>query len=154
DAEARSMLWSPITPHTDIPFADILEAEFSVLVRVENDCNMMAEALRWRDPARYRDDFIVILLSHGMGMVLVLKGGMFTGTHWSGVGFGHMVHRPDGALRRCGRRGCMEAYAGSYASRRRAGGQGQNEAPRGGRWEAEMQALAEPARDHEGRERE
>lgn len=153
DAEARSMLWSPITPHTDIPFADMLEAEFSVPVTVENDCNMMAEALRWRDPARYRDDFIAILLSHGIGMGLVLKGEMFTGTHSSGVEFGHMVHRPDGALCRCGRRGCIEAYAGSYAIWRSAAGHDQNEEPRGDIGEAEMRALAEAARDHEGRER-
>src|SRR5690606_29399686 len=57
DSQARAMLWSPITPHTDIPFADLLEAEFSVPATIENDCNMMAEALRWRDPQRYRDNF-------------------------------------------------------------------------------------------------
>ncbi|MET3662721.1 ROK family protein [Aquamicrobium ahrensii] len=153
DAEARSMLWSPITPHTDIAFADLLEAEFSIPVTVENDCNMMAEALRWRDPERYRDDFIAILLSHGIGMGLVLKGSMFTGTHSSGVEFGHMVHRPDGALCRCGRRGCIEAYAGSYAIWRNAAGHDGNEEPRGDIDEAEMQALAEAARSHDGPER-
>ncbi len=153
DAEARSMLWSPITPHTDIPFADLLEARFSIPVTVENDCNMMAEALRWRDPERYRDDFIAILLSHGIGMGLVLKGSMFTGTHSSGVEFGHMVHRPDGALCRCGRRGCIEAYAGSYAIWRNATGHDENEEPRGDIEETEMQALAQAARDHDGPER-
>ena len=61
---------------------------------MENDCNMMAVALRWRDPERYRDDFIAILLSHGIGMGLVLKGELFTGTHSSGGEFGHMIHRP------------------------------------------------------------
>ena len=45
DADARTMLWSPITPHSDIPFADILEREFAIPTTVENDCNMMAVAL-------------------------------------------------------------------------------------------------------------
>ncbi len=153
DAQGRSMLWSPITPHTDIPFADLLEAEFSVPVTVENDSNMMAEALRWRDPQRYRDDFIAILLSHGIGMGLVLKGAMFTGTHSSGVEFGHMVHRPDGALCRCGRRGCIEAYAGSYAIWRNASGHDESEEPRGDIDEAEMRALADAARAQDGPER-
>ena len=120
DTEARSMLWSPITPQTDIAFADILEAEFGIPATMENDCNMMAVALRWRDPERYRDDFIAILLSHGIGMGLVLKGELFTGTHSSGGEFGHMIHRPGGALCRCGRRGCVEAYAGNYAIWRNA----------------------------------
>ncbi|WP_292238540.1 ROK family transcriptional regulator, partial [Mesorhizobium sp.] len=115
DSHARAMLWSPITPLTDIPFADILEKEFGIPATMENDCNMMAVALQWRDPHRYRDNFIAILLSHGIGMGLVLKGELFTGTHSSGGEFGHMIHRPGGALCRCGRRGCVEAYAGNYA---------------------------------------
>ncbi len=88
---------------------------------VENDCNMIAVALRWHKPERYRDDFIAILLSHGIGMGMVLKGELFTGTQSSGGEFGHMIHRPDGALCRCGRRGCVEAYAGNYAIWRNAG---------------------------------
>jgi predicted NBD/HSP70 family sugar kinase len=103
DAASRKLLWSPITRYDDIPFADRLEQEFGVPVSVENDCNMIAEALRWRDPVRYRDDFIAILLSHGIGMGLVIKGELFTGTQSSGAEFGHMIHRPDGALCRCGR---------------------------------------------------
>ncbi|MBL8583963.1 MAG: ROK family transcriptional regulator [Rhizobiaceae bacterium] len=115
DKDGRALLWSPITPHTDIPFAEILEEACGVPTAVENDCGMMAEALGWRDPGLYRDNFMAVLLSHGIGMGLVLKGEMFTGTQSSGGEFGHMIHRPEGALCRCGRRGCVEAYAGNYA---------------------------------------
>ena len=45
DSQARAMLWSPITPLTDIPFADMLEVEFVIPATMENDCNMMAVAL-------------------------------------------------------------------------------------------------------------
>ncbi len=152
DSHARTMLWSPITPHTDIAFADLLEEEFAIPATMENDCNMMAEALRWRDPRRYRDDFIAILLSHGIGMGLVLKGELFTGTHSSGGEFGHMVHRPDGALCRCGRRGCVEAYAGNYAIWRNARGIGENAVP-SDISDQDMRTLAETARAHDGAER-
>lgn len=74
DSHARAMLWTPITPHGNIPFADILEEAFGIPVIVENDCNMMAVALRWRGTDRYRDDFIAVLLSHGIGMGIVLNG--------------------------------------------------------------------------------
>ena len=131
DARARTMLWSPITPHSDIRFADMLEREFAIPTTVENDCNMMAVALRWRDPERYRDDFIAILLSHGIGMGLVLKGELFTGTQSSGGEFGHMIHRPGGALCRCGRRGCVEAYAGNYAIWRNARQLSEDDEPAG-----------------------
>lgn len=154
DAAARVMLWSPITPHRDIPFADVLEREFVIPTTVENDCNMMAVALRWRDPARYRDDFLAILLSHGIGMGLVLKGELFTGTQSSGGEFGHMIHRPGGALCRCGRRGCVEAYAGDYAIWRNAQNKSENSTPEDGVSNADMQALADRAREADGPERE
>lgn len=153
DTHARAMLWSPITPQTDIAFADILEAEFGVPATMENDCNMMAVALQWRDPDRYRDDFIAILLSHGIGMGLVLKGELFTGTHSSGGEFGHMIHRPGGALCRCGRRGCVEAYAGNYAIWRSAKQMGENAEPVDVS-DADMRALAARAREADGPERE
>jgi predicted NBD/HSP70 family sugar kinase len=154
DSAARAMLWSPITPQTDIPFAAILEEEFAIPVVIENDCNMMAVALRWRDPAHYRDDFIAILLSHGIGMGIVLKGELFTGTHSSGGEFGHMVHQPNGALCRCGRRGCVEAYAGNYAIWRNARQASENDEPVADVSDAEILALAATARDHDGPERE
>lgn len=154
DSEARAMLWSPITPHTDIPFADIIEGEFGIPATMENDCNMMAVALRWRKPERYRDNFISILLSHGIGMGLVLKGELFTGTHSSGGEFGHMIHRPDGALCRCGRRGCVEAYAGNYAIWRNARQASDNDEPAADISDADMRALAALAREKDGPERE
>ncbi len=154
DSGSRTLLWSPITPHDDIPFADKLEQEFGVPVTVENDCNMIAEALRWRDPSRYRDDFIAILLSHGIGMGLVIKGELFTGTQSSGGEFGHMIHRPDGALCRCGRRGCIEAYAGNYAIWRNARQGDENAEPLADLSDDDIRALADAARDHDGPERE
>lgn len=154
DAAARAMLWSPITPHRDIPFADILEHEIAIPTRVENDCNMMAMALRWRDPSRYRNDFIAMLLSHGIGMGLVLKGELFTGTRSSGGEFGHMIHQPGGALCRCGRRGCVEAYAGDYAIWRNAQQKSEFSMPEDSVSNADMQAIAARARAAEGPERE
>jgi len=154
DASAREMLWSPITPHRDIAFADVLERELAIPTTVENDCNMMAIALRWREPARYRDNFFAILLSHGIGMGLVLKGELFTGTQSSGGEFGHMIHRPGGALCRCGRRGCVEAYAGDYAIWRNAKLKSEDSAPEDGITNADMQALAGRAREADGPERE
>jgi predicted NBD/HSP70 family sugar kinase len=154
DAEARTMLWSPITAHSDIPFAAILEEAFGVPTRVENDCNMIAVALRWHKPDRYRQDFIAILLSHGIGMGMVLKGDLFTGTQSSGGEFGHMIHRPDGALCRCGRRGCVEAYAGNYAIWRNAGQRPEDDVPAANISDADMADLAARARAHDGPERE
>lgn len=153
DAASTTLLWSPITPHTDIPFSRLLEAEFGIPVTVQNDCNMIAVALKWRQPERYRDDFFAILLSNGIGMGLMQKGKLFTGTHSSGGEFGHMIHTPHGALCRCGRHGCIEAYAGNYAVVRAATGVDENAAPTADIGEAEMEELANAARVRDGPER-
>lgn len=153
DARGRKLMWSPITPHDDIPFADILEREFGVPVTVENDCNMIALALRAKNPSRYGDNFIAILLSHGIGMGLMLKGELFMGTMSSGAEFGHMNHIPGGALCRCGQRGCVEAYAGNYAIARNARGGNADEPPADDISDQEMLAIAAAARAADGPER-
>lgn len=154
DSGARKLMWSPITPHSDIAFADALETAFGIPVTVENDCNMIAVALRSRAPERYRDNFFTIMLSNGIGMGLVLRGELFTGSHSSGGEFGHMNHVPDGALCRCGRRGCIEAYAGNYAIYRHARGESEQALPAADIDDATMLAMAAAARSHDGRERE
>jgi len=153
DAAAATMLWSPITPGTDIPFSSLIGAEFGTPVTVENDCNMIALALKWRAPQQYGDDFFAILLSDGIGMGLMLKGQIFSGTRSSAAEFGHMIHIPDGARCRCGRLGCIEAYAGNYAVTRNARGSDERDPPAADVSEAELRALADAARRSDGPER-
>lgn len=146
DSDGRKMLWSPITPHSNVPFGPALEEIFGLPVMVQNDCNMIAAALRWHDPERYGENFAAILLSDGIGMGLMLNGRLFTGTHSSGGEFGHMIHEPNGALCRCGRKGCIEAYAGSYAIWRKAHGKSPMEEPVADTEPEQMGALAQRAR--------
>jgi predicted NBD/HSP70 family sugar kinase len=65
-----------------------------------------------------------------------------------------MIHRPDGALCRCGRRGCIEAYAGNYAIWRNARQASENDEPISDISDEDMQALAAIAREKDGPERE
>jgi glucokinase len=55
----------------------------------------------------------------GVGGGLVLNGRAWTGRHAAGE-IGHMVIRRGGAKCPCGRKGCMEAYAGRAAMEREA----------------------------------
>lgn len=153
DSSDSRLLWSPITPHSDIAFGPLLEERLGIPTTVQNDCNMIAVALKWRWPQRYGADFFAVLLSNGIGMGLMQKGQLFTGTHSSGGEFGHMIHVPHGALCRCGRRGCIEAYAGNYALVRSAAGGAETDPPAADIGQAEIEALADAARASEGRER-
>lgn len=120
DSAGRTMLWSPATSVRMVDIAGPLEARFGVDVTVANDANMIAAALRHEDPEQFGDSFAAILMSYGIGMGLFLRGELFTGVESSAAEFGHMCHIPQGAQCRCGRRGCIEAYAGDYAIWRNA----------------------------------
>src|SRR5690606_10864138 len=110
---------------------------------------MIATEHQYRKPKRSDNNLLEFLLSHGIGMGLMLNGRIFTGIRSSGGEFGHMIHKPDGSLCRCGRRGCIEAYAGSYAIQRRA--QDENlHAPLADTHGADLQSLLATARESEG----
>ncbi len=53
-----------------------------------------------------------VWLGTGVGAGLVLDGRPYAGAGGGSGEFGHVVVRPDGARCGCGRRGCIEAYAG------------------------------------------
>ncbi|QND51551.1 ROK family transcriptional regulator [Phyllobacterium sp. 628] len=154
DAASATMLWSPITPDSNVAFGETLSNRYGVSVSVANDCSMIAEALRWIDPDHYADDFAAILLSHGIGMGLYLKGKPFLGVQSSGAEFGHMLHEPNGALCRCGRHGCIEAYASDYAILRRTSGEDETAPPLQDVDAATFNDVANRARAGEGAERE
>jgi predicted NBD/HSP70 family sugar kinase len=122
DADGQTLLSSPVTGTCDVPIGRMLERAFGASVEIANESNMVAEALRWKAPERYGTDFATVLLSVGVGMGLYLNGSLFSGIRSSAVEFGHMCYQPDGALCRCGRRGCIEAYAGMHSIWRMATG--------------------------------
>jgi predicted NBD/HSP70 family sugar kinase len=153
DAEGSRLLWSPVTPLTDLPVADWFRDEFGVEVTVANDCNVLAGALRSDHPERFGDSFAAVLLSHGIGMGLYLKGGIFTGLKSSAAEFGHMCFELGGARCRCGRTGCIEAYAGDYAIWRAAKGADRQVVPEIDIDVETMRGLASAAKALDGPER-
>jgi predicted NBD/HSP70 family sugar kinase len=154
DAEGSRLLWSPVTALTDLPVAQWFRDAFGVDVTVANDCNVLANALRSDEPEKFGDSFAAVLLSHGIGMGLYLKGGIFTGLKSSAAEFGHMCFELGGARCRCGRDGCIEAYAGDYAIWRKARGADLRKVPEVDIDLATMRELAAAAKDHDGAERE
>ena len=153
DVAGSTLLWSPVVGVHPLPIRAWLEQAFRAPTHVSNDCELMAQALNWRSPERYGDNFAAILLSYGVGMGLFLRGGLVRGTRSSGMEFGHMTHQRDGALCRCGRRGCIEAYAGDYAIVRAARGEAEGAPPPRLAEPLDVAAIAEDARSGDERAR-
>jgi len=87
-------------------------------VVVDNDVNASALAEHRLGGGRAFDDLLVVFVGSGVGAGLILDGQLRRGPHGAAGEIGHMVVVRDGELCPCGRRGCVEAYAGRVALER------------------------------------
>ncbi|MEM8630990.1 MAG: ROK family protein [Pseudomonadota bacterium] len=120
DYETGHVAWSPLIAEEDCALAGLLSARFPFPVRIDNDANLLTMAELWFGAGRARSDFAVITVEEGLGMGLVLENQLFRGSNGHGLELGHTKVQIDGALCRCGRRGCLEAYVADYALAREA----------------------------------
>lgn len=121
DGESGFVRWSPALSADEVDFGALVAERFGCPALVENDANLAALAEQWFGFGRGEENFILVSVEHGVGMGLVIGGRLARGAHGFAGEFGHMVIDPGGPECRCGRRGCIEAFAGDYALLRRAG---------------------------------
>lgn len=131
DNASGALLWSPIIGTRTVPLRAMLEARFAVPASVGNDCALIARALHRHHPDTLGDDFATVLFTHGVGLSLTLDARPVAGIRSSALEMGHLRFERDGALCRCGRRGCIEAYAADYGIERIACGYPLHETPSG-----------------------
>jgi glucokinase len=97
-----------------------LEKEFGgAPVSLGNDVDLATDAEFEIGAARQYDSLLGVFWGTGVGGGLILNGKPWVGRKTAGE-IGHMVVRLNGAHCPCGRRGCMEAYAGRGAMETRA----------------------------------
>ncbi len=95
--------------------AAALHDRLDLPVRVANDVTAAAVGEHALGGGRGADDILVVFVGTGVGGGLMLGGVPFEGSHGGAGEFGHLVIRQGGAVCPCGRRGCVEAYAGRRA---------------------------------------
>lgn len=145
DADSGELLWSPITSIDQFPIRSYLTKKYGVPVSVNNDCGLIARALFHKEYDKLGDSFAAVLFSHGIGLGVYLSGTPFSGATSSALELGHVQYEKDGALCRCGKTGCIEAYAANYGILRSAKGQSLDEAPAKIVTDEQMQALIDAA---------
>jgi glucokinase len=96
------------------PLAKALGDALGTEIRVGNDVQVATEAEFHLGAGREFKSLIGVFWGTGVGGGLVLDGKPWLGRGAAGE-IGHMVVKRGGAKCPCGRRGCMEAYAGRSA---------------------------------------
>ena len=120
DAPAGTVHWSPSLDQRNVPLREVAAAALNLPVFVDNDANLVAMAEQYFGEGRNVTDYLVITIESGVGMGIVLNNELYRGARGCGAEFGHTKVQLDGALCRCGQRGCLEAYVADYALLREA----------------------------------
>ena len=101
------------------PLGEYVSAALGPPVTVANDVDVAVRAEVRVGAARSYHSTLGVWWGTGVGGAVVIDGELWSGRGAAGE-IGHMVVRRGGARCPCGRRGCMEAYAGRAAMERRA----------------------------------
>ena len=108
--------WSPnLRGWEGMPLRQVLSRCFSVPVFMDNDANAAGFGEKIFGAGKNVRDFVYITVSTGIGGGLVLDGKIHRGASFCGGEIGHITVVPDGNLCKCGKRGCLEAYASGTA---------------------------------------
>jgi glucokinase len=99
--------------------AATLEGSLGTRVRVGNDVQVATDAEFELGAGREYKSLLGVFWGTGVGGGLILDGKPWLGRGGAGE-IGHMVTKQNGARCPCGRRGCLEAYAGRAAMEARA----------------------------------
>lgn len=101
------------------PLADTLSRALGTAVVLGNDVQVATDAEARLGAGRGFDSLLGVFWGTGVGGGLILGGEAWHGRGAAGE-IGHVVVKRGGARCPCGRRGCLEAYAGRGSMERRA----------------------------------
>ncbi len=104
----------------DVPFARLLEEAVGTSVYLENTPRSIALCERWFGAGREAEHLLCVNIGMGIGMGLIIDGKLYVGDDAQSGELGHTTVVPNGALCRCGGRGCLEAEAAGGAILRNA----------------------------------
>lgn len=121
DAAAGTVTGARNLPGWDgtFPLAEALAAQLGTPVHLGNDVQVATDAEVALGAGRGRRSLLGVFWGTGVGGGIVLDGKPWLGRGAAGE-IGHMVVKRDGRRCPCGRRGCLEAYAGRAALEARA----------------------------------
>lgn len=122
--DGRSVRSAPNLDWAEEPLAELLEGAPGLEgldVSIENDARLVAETEVLN---RRGEGFVLVYGETGIGGALVIDGEIQRGAHGWGGEIGHLCLDPEGPECRCGRRGCLEAYASYWALAAQAGHHG------------------------------
>lgn len=113
DSESGIIRFLPNYGWENVNFRTLFQEQIQLPIYIENSSNNLAIAEHWFGIGKGMDNFIVVTLENGIGSGCVINGQLSRGHTGIAGEFGHLSMDADGPLCRCGKKGCIEAYAGN-----------------------------------------
>jgi len=114
-ADPKKGLWveSSFSGIRSLPFASIMEAEFGLPVRLDNDSRACTVAERLFGCCKGVDHYIWMTVSNGIGGSVFINGSLYHGGSGNAGEIGHVVVEEGPYARpcKCGHSGCAEMHA-------------------------------------------
>ncbi len=108
---------SSIVPNwAGVNVAQVFGTALGAPVFVDNESNCSAIAEHTWGAAQGESTFVLFKMNFGVGGAIMIDGRIMAGIAGGGGEFGHVSLDPNGALCRCGNRGCLEQKASFEAS--------------------------------------
>lgn len=98
----------------NFPLARQIAEKYDLPVTLLNDSQAAAVG-EFRYGKWQADNLLVVTVRHGIGAGLLIRGALFQGDGHAAGEIGHITVEPEGAVCRCGRRGCLETVASTPA---------------------------------------
>lgn len=96
----------------NVPIAQMIEEEFNIPTRIDNDVRCAALGEMKFGAGKGCENFVCITVGTGIGSGLVINGQLVRGASNAAGEIGHIkLQMKDGLICGCGDTGCLEAYA-------------------------------------------
>lgn len=118
DQESGEVLYIPYFRWANWDIGNQITKKFNLPVTIDNDANAVALAELWFGESAMRStrNFILVLVSEGLGTGIIIDGEVYRGENGAAGEFGHMFIADDAAVEcSCGRRDCWEAHTSEKA---------------------------------------
>ncbi|MGS2619898.1 ROK family protein [Micromonospora sp. LZ34] len=115
DAHSGVVRESAIMSWTDVPLAKILTGRLDRDVLVENDVRALTIGEHWFGVGVGTASFAIVTIGRGIGSGLHVNGEVVEGAYSVAGEIGHLPLTSPDRICPCGRRGCVEAVAGTPA---------------------------------------